>query len=429
LTIVLVVGSGCATAQAPSPAQARQPTPGTVTRDNPGGDADNPIDAALERLLSEPIGKKTDRWRTVGARLPDYRNWKRVRFWGYPTRAGFRYGKNPHIAVGMLSYTPAGGDDSPQACLQKFVKKARDTADLFDVEVGEAHREMRTHMHGPEAVAWEQRAAEWEVERKKRLAERKKRLAELRKKKRERLKKARERWRKLRVERRRQAAAKRAASAAKAPNASIPVSPNAPAKADAPDGSEKDSPTEKPQANAEPEEGAAATADEKPDEDSAATPRAQRAKKRRRLLRRIQRAKRRANKKKKQGDTPPSKSERAALRKKKRRAQSNALRERLRLIKAQPFRRVPLPKNIPDGEMAVLRSSGKFNTLLKRDHYEVAVVAYEAWPGTCLVQGFAVRVGTDVMLARRVVTRWLDEAAPILRWASWLRTAPPFKDR
>lgn len=103
--------------------------------------------------------------------------------------------------------------------------------------------------------------------------------------------------------------------------------------------------------------------------------------------------------------------------------------QRRQRMLSQPYRRVPIPKNLPPSEMLVMRSSGRLNTLFMRDHYEVGVVAYQSWPGTCLVQGFAVRVGSDVTLARRVVSRWVDEAAPILHWAGWLREAPPFENR
>ncbi len=80
-------------------------------------------------------------------------------------------------------------------------------------------------------------------------------------------------------------------------------------------------------------------------------------------------------------------------------------------------------------EMLVVRTSGKFNTLFKRDAYVGALVAHQSWPGTCLVQGFAVRVGSDVMLARQVVTRWVEDAAPEITWSSKLSVAPRFENR
>lgn len=405
--IVLVVGSGCATAQQPSPAQARQPTPGSVTRDNPGGDAKNPIDAALERLLSEPVGRKVDRWRTLGTNFPDPENWKRVRFWGYPTRAGFRYGKDPHIAVSMVSYTKAAGDDSPGACMRTFVDKAQETADLFDVAVGDVHREARTHKRGPERVDWQSAAADWEIEKKRRLEERKKRLAELREKKLERLKLIRERIAARRLAQRQKAAANAAKNGQPAPppadaRASKVIPPT---RATPPPAPEAPTPNDT-QSDAEAKPGEA--------ESKPARPRMNR----RPLL-----------SMKKIETKRPSRAPQEGEANKRREAQNEHLRELRGRQAAQPHRRVPIPKDLPASHMAVVRTSGKFNTLFKRDQYEVAIVAYESWPGTCLVQGFAVRVGTDVMLARRVVTRWLDEAAPALVWATWLREAPAFEDR
>ena len=415
---------GCATAQTPSPADARQPTPASVTRDNPGGDAPSPIDAALERLLAEPLGKKIDRWGTLAAHFHDHTNWKRVRFWGYPTRAGFRYGKNPHIAVGMVSYTEAKGDDSPEACLEGFVKKARATANLFDVEVGEVHREVRPHKHGPERVNWEQQAAEWEIEKQRRIEERKARVDKLREQKRKRLRKARERWKKLRQERSKRRAEKAAAEAGENQTAGKTIPKSSAAAADP---SAQSKPAQSKPAQSKP-------AQSKPAQSKPVM-------RPRRLLRPIQKratspakannTKDNAAKKAPAEKTPPTQPQTAEERKRQKarnelRSEQRAVRER---IAAHPHRRVPMPKEIPPGEMIVLRSSGKFNTLLMRESYEVAVVAYESWPGTCLVQGFAARVGSDVMLARRVVTRWVDEAAPIFRWYAALREAPPFANR
>ncbi len=80
-------------------------------------------------------------------------------------------------------------------------------------------------------------------------------------------------------------------------------------------------------------------------------------------------------------------------------------------------------------EMPYLRTSGTFATLLNDDTYVGAAVAYRSWAGTCLIQGFAVRVGTDEALAKRVVDRWLTELAPLLSWSTRLRARPPIENR
>ncbi len=185
-----------------------------------GGDAEEPIDAALERLLSEKITRKVDKWLTLNVYMPDGKNWKRVRFWGYPTRAGYRYGKEPHVAMGVVTYTKAeGGDDSPTACLKAFAEKARETADEFDVDVADLHRETRTHKKWVEGVDWEQAAADWELEKKRRLEARKKRRETARQKKIERIKKMRARSKKKRAARRKAAAARKAAALKKSAGA------------------------------------------------------------------------------------------------------------------------------------------------------------------------------------------------------------------
>jgi hypothetical protein len=79
--------------------------------------------------------------------------------------------------------------------------------------------------------------------------------------------------------------------------------------------------------------------------------------------------------------------------------------------------------------MPFVRASGHFTTLTNRDHYITAAVGYRSWPGTRLVHGFAVRVGSDTALATRVVERWLSELAPRLHWLSELSGAPPIENR
>jgi hypothetical protein len=216
--------TGCATLEEPSTPAARRTSAGTVTRDNPGGDAEHPVDAALERLLTQPLGRHGDAWKTLDVQLPDKPNWKGTKFKRYPTRAAYQYGK-AYVGVSVVLYAKADANgDSPSACLKPLLSKARRLAKAFDIELGAQHQEVQPHM-------------------------------------------------------------------------------------------------------------------------------------------------------------------------------------------------------------AVLRMGGKINTLLRRDAYEAALVAHESWPGTCLIQGFAVRVGSDVMLARRVVTRWVEDAAPALAWVPELSGPPPIEDR
>lgn len=151
--VAVALGVGC-TPVPPAPVSlaARTPTPGSVTRENPGGDALSPEDAALERLLAKPGGMRTDRAATLVVALPDAERWRRVRFLGYPTRAGFRYGDDHH-AVAVVIYEDAGGDDDPFACVERFARRASRIARLFDLELDPLERELHQHDRGVEAGA------------------------------------------------------------------------------------------------------------------------------------------------------------------------------------------------------------------------------------------------------------------------------------
>lgn len=125
---------GCASTQ-PSPPQARVATPQTVTATNPAGDAEEPEDAALTRLLSESFSERRDRTGTLAVTLADASRWRRVKIFGHPTRVTHRYGDD-HYAVDAVDYRAAEGDDSAEACLQRFADRARDAAQRVAVDLG-----------------------------------------------------------------------------------------------------------------------------------------------------------------------------------------------------------------------------------------------------------------------------------------------------
>jgi hypothetical protein len=271
LLAAAMLALGCATPPPPQTPQARSATPTSINRHEPGGDAVDAHSAALERLRDMPIGTKIDKFRTIKARFPDAENWTRVRFWGHPTRAGFRYGKAGH-AIAVIKYFDAEGDDAPTSCLDRFLREAQVQADQFSIDVAAVQREAREHYHSTE-------------------------------------------WRAL---------------------------------------------------QRLPEHVAAREAAER------------------------------------------------------REAQRR---------KEQPHLRVHRIARPRMGEMPVARTEGRFTTLLNRDHYLAAVAAYRSWPGTCLVQAFAVRVEHDRALAEQVTDRWLDYFAPRLAWSFRLHEAPPFANR
>ncbi len=359
LLVVLVAAfaMGCATA-APSLPQARRPTPKTVTRDNPAGDAEAPEDAALTRLLEAPVGKKIDKFRTLLVRLPDASKWRRVRLWGQPTRATFRYG-NDHYAIAVLDYRDAEGDDAPTRCLERFVKQGRRKAEAFDIELGAFDRSVGRHWRGVEAVDWKAH----EAKRKRRAAQRRKKLAALRKK---------------------LAARKRKGGKGRPTFTGL----RKPTKVRNKTGARSSQ----------------SSVGKRIEELGRKLVRL------RAMIRNIRQPAhpRRVNRIK--GRIHKSKMRRSMPRLK-----------RLRRKRDKPRHGY--------ADMPTIRASGHFSTLFKRDRYVGALVAYRSWPGTCLVHGFAVRVGTDPKLASKVVERWLRELAPRLRWGLRLRKRPEIKNR
>lgn len=121
----------------PTRAPGLPPTPRTVTKENPGGDAADPEGAALARLLGEPWGWKRDRFDTLRVPLMDWTKWQRVKIWGHPTRASFRFG-DEHYGVIALWYAPSEGPSDPASCLARFVADTIPQAEGYGVHFGEA---------------------------------------------------------------------------------------------------------------------------------------------------------------------------------------------------------------------------------------------------------------------------------------------------
>lgn len=130
--VALVALAGCASKPPRDP--ELPPTPASVTRSNPGGDAADPERAALERLLKERWGTRRDRWNTLRVPLPDSKNWRRVRIWGHPTRVSYRYGDD-HYAMTTVLYTKTEGPNDPDTCLAKFMDFAGPVAKAHDVKL------------------------------------------------------------------------------------------------------------------------------------------------------------------------------------------------------------------------------------------------------------------------------------------------------
>ncbi len=142
LTVATLV-FGCSSNNLPADAPQnalpdKPPTPASVTQKNPGGDAADPVKAALTRLLQEPIEtKRRDRWNTLRVPLADWKNWRRIRIWGHPTRATFQYGED-HLAMAVVRYSTIEGPNDPETCLADFMKYAGPIAQNNGVRLGES---------------------------------------------------------------------------------------------------------------------------------------------------------------------------------------------------------------------------------------------------------------------------------------------------
>jgi hypothetical protein len=122
----------------------RPPTPDSVSVTSPGGDAHDPHHAALLRQLKEPWGARNDKDDQLHGPTPDWRNWKRVRFWGFEHFTGWRYGDDHHL-VGVVFVQDAedGARETSDTCMRRFEAWARPQLRGYEVELGPV-REHRT---------------------------------------------------------------------------------------------------------------------------------------------------------------------------------------------------------------------------------------------------------------------------------------------
>lgn len=150
LTASLTLGLGCSSVVRQAP--GLPPTPETITRDEPGGDAHDPHLAALLRLGSEPWGFRTDRQSSLRIPMPDDRNWRRVKFFGMPTFAAFRYGDAHHAVIAVwVRAIEEGEADDLESCLDRFEKWGEPKARSFGVKL-ESPASAQARWHRGEVV-------------------------------------------------------------------------------------------------------------------------------------------------------------------------------------------------------------------------------------------------------------------------------------
>ena len=130
----LSVACGSSVARLPP---GKPPTPETVTRAEPGGDAHDPHEAALRRVLEEPWGRRNDKDDQLHAPAPDWENWKRVKFWGIKHFTGFRYGDDHHVVGIVFVHDAADGEPTDsESCLRRFEKWAWPQVKSYEVDLG-----------------------------------------------------------------------------------------------------------------------------------------------------------------------------------------------------------------------------------------------------------------------------------------------------
>ena len=132
-------GGGAQTATAAAPPAARAPSPppapATVTPAEPGGNAADPHEAALTRLLSAPWGARADKSDQVRLPIPDWENWKRVRYFGVEHFVGFRYGDEHHaMALAFVQDLPPGTPVKSDTCIRAFENWGLPQTHAFDVK-------------------------------------------------------------------------------------------------------------------------------------------------------------------------------------------------------------------------------------------------------------------------------------------------------
>lgn len=136
--LVIAMGAllaGCATTPTQPPGQP--PSPESISRDRPGGDAHDPHRAALLRLLHEKWGFRKDKDGQLVVPLPDVKHHKRVRYWAIDHFVGFRYGKDYHVMnVAFVQDVPEGTPTDSRTCLRRAEKWGHPQLRAFEVKLG-----------------------------------------------------------------------------------------------------------------------------------------------------------------------------------------------------------------------------------------------------------------------------------------------------
>jgi hypothetical protein len=132
-SVTVALSIGCQAAPLRQPAGV-PPTEPSVTREEPGGDASDPHESALRRLLAGTWGWRNDKQDALHVPLPDWQNWRRIRYFGVPSFVGFRYGDDHHVVIAIW-VRDADEGVTPEQCLDAFERWAKPTAHEFNVSI------------------------------------------------------------------------------------------------------------------------------------------------------------------------------------------------------------------------------------------------------------------------------------------------------
>jgi len=149
----LLALAGCAT-----PPQAARPAaePQRAAQGTAADDAPAPSDeheAALRRLLASAWGERNDKDDQLRAPTPDWRNWKRVRYWGVQHFTGFRYGDAHDVmAIVFVQPVPAGESNDSRSCMRRFEAWGWPKVHSFEVSLSPLRAKRREYRGKPMLV-------------------------------------------------------------------------------------------------------------------------------------------------------------------------------------------------------------------------------------------------------------------------------------
>jgi hypothetical protein len=132
---ILMVSAGCSK-PAPKQPVGAPPSPTSITRKAPGGDAHDAHLAALERQKASSFGWRTDKDNQARFPLPDRKNWTRVRFSLIDHLTAFKYGDEEHaIALAILMKVEGGAELTSALCVEQFERESLEKVAHFGGEV------------------------------------------------------------------------------------------------------------------------------------------------------------------------------------------------------------------------------------------------------------------------------------------------------